>query len=268
MNQRILFLIYKDEIKFTQNPNIDHKEWFHAIGGTDEEYENLIRGFIIDDKMIFVKKDLGYDSEVISVAQRCAPLIKKQLNKPYLKVCCGIQRGMNGSSWEPIMVLKEESVTEEQKELLQRVDHGSSNTSGTIIDFKNNYEDPKFIKYAEKFTLILLIITIIVKVILIGNKTILMSSRWNSLLVYAQIIFLILTLIGYNRKMKNTKYFGIAACIALFFMFDLPDIIIGIINLFFTVDQTYIIDFLDFCHRIKEKIKTKTEHTKKNNKKM
>ena len=41
MNNRILFLIYNNEVKYLQNSNMDHREWFLSLGGKPEEYDNL-----------------------------------------------------------------------------------------------------------------------------------------------------------------------------------------------------------------------------------
>ena len=63
MNQKILFIIYNGEIKFLQNSPMDHREWYQSLGGNMEEYDNVIRGYIIDNMIIFFKANLNYDNE-------------------------------------------------------------------------------------------------------------------------------------------------------------------------------------------------------------
>ena len=53
MNNRILFIVINGEIKFIQNTTMDHREWYQSLGGNMDEYENVIRGYIMDNKIIF-----------------------------------------------------------------------------------------------------------------------------------------------------------------------------------------------------------------------
>lgn len=251
MNNKILFMIYNGEIKFLNNTTMDHREWYLSLGGDINNYDNVIRGYVINNNLIFFKANLSYDQEVIDMAQKCAPAMKQQLNNPNLRVWCGISPGMNGASWEPILELKENELTgfsiniqEETKKHQMKPQQGEKELS-PILEFKNNYEDPKFIKFATVFTSIILVLTILSKIYLYTTEKLNFTSRWSILLVISQMVLLIITLVGYNKKLNSSKYFGLASSIALIFMFELPDIIIGIINLFFTIDQGYILKILD-----------------------
>lgn len=251
MDNQVLFIIMNNQVHYSQNTNMDHKELYNSLSGNPDNYFNTIRGFIYKDKIIFYKANLSYDKEVIDTACRFAPLIKSQMNNPYLKVCCGINPGQNGSSWEPIMTLNDselitsqtinnDDIKQNEEELKRKIETPNE----TVIDFKNNYNDPKFIKLATIFTLIMIALTIVSKVILIVLQKIDIGNGWELLLSISQIVLLIITLIGYQKKMPSTKYLGIAASIALVFMFNLVDIIIGVINLLFTIDQGYILKIL------------------------
>ena len=183
------------------------------------------------------------------MACRCAPLIKEQFKNPYLKVCCGINPGQNGSSWEPIMTLNDNELTnyvtnankevnkEKEIEKQQRIDAPNE----TLVDFKNDYEDPKFIKFATIFTIVMIILLVISKIILVLTKGIDFSGGWLLLLLVSQFVLLILTIIGYVKKLPSAKYVGVAASLSIIFMFNIFDVIIGIINLLFTIDQGYIL---------------------------
>lgn len=252
MDNRVLFIIMNNQVQYSQNTNVDHKELYNSLGGNPDNYFNTIRGFIYKDKIIFFKANLSYDKEVIDTACKFAPLIKSQMNNPYLKVCCGINPGQNGSSWEPIMTLNDselitsqtinnnDDIKQKEEELKRKIEAPNE----TVIDFKNNYNDPKFIKLATIFTLIMIAITIVSKIILVVMQKIDFGNGWELLLSISQVILLVVTLVGYRKKMPSTKYIGIAASLALVFMFSLLDIILGVINLLFTIDQGYILKML------------------------
>ena len=258
MNKKILFMIYNGEIKFLQDENKDHKEWFLSLGGKLEDYDNTIRGFIMENKIIFFKANLSYDQDVINMASACAPIMKEQLKNPNLTVWCGIMPGQDGAKWEPIMELKTEELTgfkpqekEEEKEF--KIEFNEAERE--IVEFKNDYEDPKFIKLATKFTIVMIGLTILSKIILILLKRLDFNSGWNVLLMIAQIVLLILTLIGYKNKNPKAKFYGLAASLLLVFMFELPDIIIAIVNLLFTLDQGYILKAIEMSKQGVDKSK-------------
>ena len=111
MNNRILFLIYNNEVKYLQNSNMDHREWFLSLGGKQEEYEQLIRGFIMDGKVLFFKgSEFKYDNEVYDTARKFAHNIRSTLNNNNLVICCGILPGLPGQKCEPILVLNENEI--------------------------------------------------------------------------------------------------------------------------------------------------------------
>ena len=264
MNNKILFMIYNNEIKFLSDPNMDHRDWYKSLGGNLDEYDKVIRGFVINNQLIFFKGNLSYDNEVIDMARKCAPIMKERLNNPNLKVCCGINPGHDGSAWEPIMTLNDNELTgftvnnseeEKQRELERQIN--INKPIEPILDFKNNYDDPKFIKFATIFTSVILVLTIISKIIMLVTEKLDFNTAWNKLLVLAQIAFLIVTIITYSKKNKKAKYFGLAASIALFFMFNILDIIIGIINLLFTIDQGYILNIISAGKKGVSKISNK-----------
>ena len=257
---KILFIIYQDQIRFVPNKAMSCKEYYISLGGDMMEYHNLIRGMIMDDKLIFMKSDFSYDDEVIKIAKKCAPIIMEQLNMPNLITCCGIDQ--MGNRWRPSIVFKdgnyvppkkEVELNEEQKELMNRTQVVEAKTEGQLFDYKNNYDDPLFAKYASRFSLYLLIATIIVKVVLYYQHNLDIYNRFIALIVFLQIFFLILSIFGYRKRKKITRFYGLCATGCLFLLMNLPDIIIGAINLFFTIDQTYIVKFLAFFHRRKKR---------------
>ena len=268
MNDRILFIVINDQIQFLQNSTMDHREWYISLGGNMEEYDNVIRGYITEGKIIYFKANLNYDDEVIAFAMKTGLKIKNQLNQPNYKVCCGINPGHDGTKWEPILVLNdtdlegyktEEQIQAEQKKMEQQAQLAALKDDSTesIVQFKNNTEDPKFIRSATIFTIILLIIALIPKTIMMDNKTFMVSNRWNFLLMVVQIGGMILSIVGYRKKMSKAKFFALASSAASIFMFDIVDIIIGILNLFFTMDYTTLIKLVESMKNLLKKITTK-----------
>ena len=233
---RILFIIFDNEIKFLRDSDMDHKEWFLSLGGDIADYENTIRGFIWEGKIIYFKADLKYDTEVIDVATKTANLIRAQLNNYELKVCCGINPGHDGIRWEPILTLKDEDldgyiskeqIEEErlQEEKKQKQAEALQQIAPTepILEFENNFNDPEFITYATKFTGILLVVALIAKLIYVAKRALLLSDRGTVLLIILQIASFALTIVGYNKKMTQAKYFALAAS-ATSVLKNFPDI--------------------------------------------
>lgn len=273
MEEKILFIFFNDEIKFLTNPTMDHKEWYISLGGNIEEYDEVIRGFIIRNYIIFFKANLSYDSKVIDIATKYGPIIRKQVNKPNLKICCGINPGRVGEEWEPILQINDEEIVrieqqkiaEQNKQARQKQIVDSIAPTEAIIEFKNDFSNENFIKKGLTFTLLLLFLAIIAKIIMINNRTFMLSNRWNALLLFAQMISFTLTIVGYKQKLPKVKYFAIAATISSVLMFDILDIIVGVTNLLFTINQTYITNITDFVKSIFRFIinKIKNKHVKK-----
>ena len=254
MNNRILFIIFNNEVKYMTDSGIDHREWFLSLGGDINNYDNTIRGYIVDNQIIFFKANLSYDNEVVKTACRFAPTIRQQMNNSTLKVCCGINPGQNGAKWEPITTVSEDEITkynQNQNELLkiqqqeQERQKRINRETNEIIEFKNNYDDPKFIKFAITFNIIIIVLTVISKLILNSMKKFDLNVGTNIILLIGQIAFPILAIIGYSKKSDKAKYYGLGASACLFFAFNIIDIIIGVINLFFTIDQGYILSVIN-----------------------
>lgn len=302
MTDRILFIVINGEIKFIKNPTMDHKEWFQSLGGNMEEYDDTIRGFVMEGKIIFCKANLNYDSEVIDFATKMAIPMKKQLNKPDLKVCCGIDPGQNGGKWEAILFLNEKDLEgyvapekgipemtedvilqrkanepvpktspetdqeaipemeeqleiQKQKELEEAQRKANEPPAEPIIEFKNDIKDSNFTKQAVNFTIKMLVVAVITKAILIGTGKILTDSRWNMLLIFVQIGTLVFSIVGYSQHNSKTRYFALAGSIASIFLFDLIDIIIGVLIFLFTIDYTYITKIKEGILLAKNKLK-------------
>lgn len=256
MKNRLLFIVMDNEIKFKQDDGMDHKEWYQSLGGKMDVYDDVIRGYVMEGKIIYFKANLNYDGDVIEFATKTGLKMKQQLNNNDLKICCGIDPGHDGAKWEPILVLKDEDLDgyKDVEELQKEQDEAEKkkmlealkDTDTTpIVEFKNNEEDPRFIKLAITFTLIMMGIAFLSKLIMIHNKTMMTSNRWNSLLILAQFGGFVLTIVGYRMKLSKTKLFAFISVVASIFMFDFFDISVGILTALFTVDHKMVLKILD-----------------------
>ena len=48
---RILFMLINGEMKYLQQNDGDHREWYLSLGGDPNNFENIVRGFILDGKI-------------------------------------------------------------------------------------------------------------------------------------------------------------------------------------------------------------------------
>lgn len=239
---RILFMIIDDQVKYYQGIDKDHREWYLSLGLDPNNFNNIIRGFISDGKIVFYKgENFNYDDEVMSAAKAFAPSMRITLNNLNLEVWCGVLIDGYNVKWEPIVRINDTELTgfiekkEEPKEKKEVVERPRE----AVIDFKNDYDDPAFTKRAILVTIVTLVLTIIIKVILIKSQKMYTSNRGDSLLMILQIGLLAGSLYGYIAKKKFTKYLGIGAGISLLLMFDPLDIILGILYLVYSIDEAY-----------------------------
>lgn len=260
MNDKILFIVLNDEIKFLKGSTMDHREWYLSLGGAPEKYDDIIRGYIMKGKVIFFKANLNYDKEVIDFATKTGIAIRNQINEPTYKICCGINPGHDGADWEPILTIpdeellgykSEEQLQQEAKKLeSQKRNEELGTVEGPLIEFRNDFTNPEFIKYAKTFTIVMTILAIISKIILSFTGALSSGGGFLTLLILIQIGGLIATIVGYQKKIPQTKYIAFASAVASVCLFDIPDIIIGVLIGLFTVDQTYIIKMMQMVKKL------------------
>ena len=256
MNNRNLFMIIDNQVKVLENTPMDHREWYESLGLDPNNFNNIIRGYVMDNKIVFFKGNtFGYDNEVYNAALAYSPAIRHYLNNPSLEVCCGITVNGNDSKWEPILKIKEEEITnyrpkEEKKEEPKK----EFVETGPVIDFKNNYEDPKFIRNATVVTIIVIGLEIIIKYFLFKEQKILQfSNPLDILLSVAQIGLLGYSILGYRKKDHNAKYISIIASVLIVLTLDVIDIIVGVLYFVYSVDQSYFIKLIDLIKGLGKK---------------
>lgn len=253
-NNRILFMIINNQVTYLQNSTMDHREWYNTLGLDPNQFELVIRGFIMDGKIVFYKGiNFNYDEEVINAAKRYAPSMRVTLNNLNLDVCCGVLINPHDSKWEPIVKLNDTELTGivdepkvEKKPVVEKPHEA-------MIDFKNNYSDPLFRKRAIIVTIITLVLAILVKISLIFSQKMYLSNFGDFILMIAQVGLLGGCIYSYKNQREYTRYLGIGAGIAMLLMFDLLDIIIGILYLIFSIDEGYYIKLINFVKGLLKK---------------
>jgi len=254
-NNRILFMIIDKQVKYYQGTDMDHREWYISLGLDPNNFENIIRGFIADGKIVFYKgQNFNYDDEVMRAAKAFAPSMRITLNNLNLEVWCGAMVDGFNSKWEPIVRINDTELTgiiDEPVKVEKKVI--SDKPQEAVIDFKNDYDNPAFIKRAILVTIVTLVLTIFIKVILIKSQKMYTSNRGDLLLMLAQIGLLGGSLYGYISKKKITKYLGIGVGIALLLMFDPLDIILGILYLVYSIDESYYVKLIQIVKKITNK---------------
>ena len=242
---RILFMIVDNQLKIIQDNNIDHREWYTSLGFDPNNFENIVRGYVLDNKIIFFKGGaFNYDQDVIIKAKMFSPSIRRSLNNEALEVYCGLM--LNGSSkWEPILKISNAEIDsyvppkpKEEPKVFKEQE--------SSIEFKNNYEDPKFIRLATIVTSIVIVLIIIIKIILFKEQKILqITNPLDILLSIIQVGLLIFSIYGYITKKSFAKYISLIASVLIVLTLDIFDIIIGVLYFLFSIDQTYFIKFIN-----------------------
>ncbi|MBQ6324143.1 MAG: hypothetical protein IJI22_04885 [Bacilli bacterium] len=253
MNNRILFMLINGEMKYLQKNDGDHREWYLSLGGDPNNFENIVRGFILDGKIVFYKGiNFNYDDEVIRTAQEYAPSMRLVLGDPTLEVWCGVVIEGYNAKWEPILRINDEELTGFSKEKKEEVKKEKEQIeTGPLVEFKNDYNDDKVIQLAVKVTGIVLALAVLSKIALITRGALYLNTFGGFILFFGQIGLLVYAIYGYKKKLSYTKYISIAACFLLVMTLSLFDIILAIIYFLFSVDQSIV---LKAYENIKEQI--------------
>lgn len=245
MGNKIQFMIINGDVQYLQNSTMDHREWFISLGGNPADFEQVIRGFIMDNKIVFFKgMNFNYDQQVMNAAIMYSEKIKQAMNNPKLEVYCGITISSQGAKWEPVVKINDSELLKEKKEEQIVNDKAFQNQYGHIgnesmLEIKNDYNDEKFLKKAIIVTIIIMVLSICNSIFFqrIGRAVII--TKFDIFLSILQVILLGTCIYLYKQKNKYAKYLAIATSIVMIFTFNIISIILGIIYLLFTVDQKY-----------------------------
>ena len=243
MDSKILFMIVDNQVLYLSNSNMDHKEWYVSLGFDASNFDNVIRGFVIDNKIIFYKGFFEYDDTVIKYAETFSPSMKEKLNNPSLEVYCGILPGKPGEKWEPILKIsgntnnndRFSSDTSIEVKKREKVELGELDS---IIDFKNDYNDNAVVKKALISTIVVLVINLISNIILLTSGSLILSGVLSLILFISQFILLGFSIYGYIIKWKYTHITSLAASLLIIFSLNIISIITGIIYALYVIDQS------------------------------
>ena len=243
MNKKILFMVIDNKVKYLSDSDMDHREWYKSLNLDLDEFDNVVRGFILDNKIVFYKGLFKYDNETIDIAEKMDPEMRKKLNNPNLEVYCGVYTN-EGEKWEPIHRVDNPNInnrfekdTNIEKKTIEK-SNDIKEELDPLIEIKNNYEDPKIVKRAMIGTIIVLIINIILKIVLYKTNCLVLSNTLDTLLVFIQFILLIVSIYLYNIKNKLASITSLAAAVTIVLTFNIFDIILGLIYFIFMIDQS------------------------------
>ena len=157
-----------------------------------------------------------------------------------------------GGKWEPIVKINDNELTgivqkkeEPKKEYVPK-------ESGPVLELKNDYKDPKFIKKAILVTFLVLVLNLLINGIsFISSKSELSFSEF--IFIVAQAVTLIITIIGYIGKKESVKITGILASLLMVFTFNIFNVILGVFYFVFSVDQSYYTKLINVLKGLKRK---------------
>lgn len=90
------FLIYDSELLFLpRGSELSHFEYCTRVGIDRESFNNLTRGYFLDDFVCFYKNDFGYDSDVIKEALPYLDEISLHVGRDIFSVYFGILPDQN-----------------------------------------------------------------------------------------------------------------------------------------------------------------------------
>lgn len=99
---RVAFMIIDDKIYFLKNSDMSHYEWYKNLGFDEKKFNNIIRGYYKDGKIIFYKADFTYDVLTKECAIKYAKTIMNEVNDFNCDIWLGVKKGKIGEDWMPI----------------------------------------------------------------------------------------------------------------------------------------------------------------------
>ena len=103
---RLAFMIIDDEIMYLENSGMSHIEWYRSLGLDENRFNDIVRGYYKNGRLIFYKGDFMYDDETIECAKKYARIIKEKVNDNNLEVWVGVEKGEIGTEWNPIIKIE------------------------------------------------------------------------------------------------------------------------------------------------------------------
>lgn len=255
---KVLFMLIDGKLIYLHQDDGDHREWYESLGLDLNEFDNVIRGFILEGKIVFYKgMNFNYDEDVIRAAEQYGKEIRKYMKDPHLEVWCGVTVQGFGIKWEPIMQIREDelsgvsNVVSEKEEIKNnpiKKEEKELNDE-PLIQFKNDFNNSITIKRAIFTTMVIMVLAVVTKIFMITMGTFKLSRLFDFLLLIGQFGSLGYSIHCYKNRLPVASYVSIGACILLAFSFNALDIIMAIFLFAFTLNQKPFekaIDWLEF----------------------
>ena len=99
---RVAFMYINDEILYLENSSMGHIDWYKSLGYDENNFNNIVRGYYKNGRIIFYKGDFIYDDETIICAEKIYKDIMVKVNDMDAEVWVGVLKGEVGKEWEPI----------------------------------------------------------------------------------------------------------------------------------------------------------------------
>ncbi len=97
--KRIAFIIINNELHFIKNGGLSHWEYCANMNITKEEFNKLIRGYYINNNVVFYKDNFIYDEDVINTSLKYLSKIKKECNVIRMNIYFGCKVDTNLLVW-------------------------------------------------------------------------------------------------------------------------------------------------------------------------
>jgi UDP-N-acetylmuramate-alanine ligase len=98
---RIAFMIIQNQIMYLSDSTMSHLEWFESLELPNENFNDIVRGYVKNGKIIYYKGDFEYDEDVLNVAKSTCNQIMEETGSYGFKVYAGVTKGEIGLEWEP-----------------------------------------------------------------------------------------------------------------------------------------------------------------------
>lgn len=103
--QRVAFLIINNSILFLKNSPMSHREWFATLS-LNIDFDEIVRWYFFENKIIFYKADCLFDKMVIIAAKKFYPIIQKELGLENPEIWVGIKKDSDINPWPPVKQLR------------------------------------------------------------------------------------------------------------------------------------------------------------------
>lgn len=98
--RRVGFMILNGKIIFLENNKNSHYFWAKELGIKRDEFEQLVRGYYLNNRIIFYKGNFSYDNECINAAKNYSKQIKEFCKAGQTEVWCGVKVGNSDAIWD------------------------------------------------------------------------------------------------------------------------------------------------------------------------